>query len=121
MRNAPPTTLPADKASPKCAPDSARGARLARKQQGNSTMKHATIGLAALALTLGPLVCPAPALAKGCLKGAVVGGVAGHYAGHHGVMGAIGGCIVGHLANEKDKQNAAAAGQTEPAPAPKGD
>ena len=85
-------------------------------------MKHATIGLAALALTLGPLVSPAPATAKGCLKGAVVGGVAGHYAGHHGVMGAIGGCIVGHhLANEKDKQNAAAAGQTEPAPAPKGD
>ena len=34
-------------------------------------------------------------------KGRVVGGAAGHYAGHHGVMGAIGGCVVGHhMANE---------------------
>jgi hypothetical protein len=34
--------------------------------------------------------------AKGCIKGAVVGGVAGHYAGHHAILGAVGGCIVGH-------------------------
>lgn len=34
--------------------------------------------------------------AKGCIKGAVVGGVAGHYAGHHGLLGAAGGCVVGH-------------------------
>ena len=33
--------------------------------------------------------------AKGCLKGAVVGGIAGHMAGH-GVLGAAGGCAVGH-------------------------
>ena len=36
-----------------------------------------------------------PAEAKVCIKGAVVGGVAGHMAGH-GVMGAAGGCVVGH-------------------------
>ena len=53
-----------------------------------------------------------PAAAKGCLKGALVGGVAGHYAGHHAVLGAVGGCIVGrHLANEKAKEDAAAAAQ----------
>ena len=33
--------------------------------------------------------------AKGCLKGAAVGGLAGHMAGH-GVLGAAGGCAVGH-------------------------
>jgi hypothetical protein len=80
------------------------------------------IGLATLALTAGPLLSPAPAEAKGCLKGAFVGGVAGHYAGHHAVLGALGGCVVGHhLANEKDKQAPAAAAQGEQAaPAPKG-
>ncbi len=36
-----------------------------------------------------------PVQAKGCLKGAVVGGIAGHLA-HHGVLGAVGGCVVGH-------------------------
>lgn len=36
-----------------------------------------------------------PADAKGCVKGAVVGGLAGHMAGH-GVLGAAGGCAVGH-------------------------
>jgi hypothetical protein len=80
-------------------------------------MKLAMISLTTLALTLGSVVSPAPAEAAGCLKGAVVGGVAGHYAGHHAILGAIGGCIVGrHLANEKDKQNAAAAAQRERAP-----
>lgn len=45
-----------------------------------------------------------PAEAKGCIKGAVVGGVAGHMA-HHGVLGAAGGCVVGHhMASEKQKQ-----------------
>ncbi len=49
---------------------------------------------AALALTAGA------ADARGCLKGAVVGGVAGHFAGHHALVGAAGGCAVGHhLAN----------------------
>ena len=85
-------------------------------------MKLAMIGLATLALTAGPLLSPAPAEAKGCLKGAFVGGVAGHYAGHHAVLGALGGCVVGHhLANEKDKQAPAAAAQgDQAAPAPKG-
>ena len=71
-------------------------------------MKLATV---AAALTLASALWIAPAEAKGCLKGAVVGGVAGHYAGHHGVMGAIGGCAVGHhMANEKAKQQVAPEG-----------
>ena len=46
----------------------------------------------------------APANAAGCLKGAAVGGVAGHMAGH-GVLGAAGGCAVGHHeANKAAKQ-----------------
>jgi hypothetical protein len=93
-------------------------------QQRNADMKFAPIAAATLALTLASAVGPAPADAKGCLKGALVGGVAGHYAGHHAVLGALGGCVVGHhLANEKDKQRAAAS-QGEPAPqatAPHGD
>lgn len=45
-----------------------------------------------------------PAQAAGCIKGALVGGVAGHLA-HHGVLGAIGGCAVGHhMASQKQKQ-----------------
>jgi hypothetical protein len=65
----------------------------------------------AATLCLGPTLLTAPAEAKGCLKGALVGGVAGHYAGHHGVIGAIGGCVVGHhLANEKAKQEPTAQG-----------
>ena len=45
------------------------------------------------------------AQAKGCLKGAAVGAVAGHYMHHHAVLGAIGGCIVGHhMAVEKARQ-----------------
>ncbi len=65
----------------------------------------AAVMLAALpALAIGS----PSAEAKGCLKGAVVGGVAGHYAGHHGVMGALGGCVVGHhMANEKAKESCA--------------
>ena len=80
----------------------------------------AAVMLAALAaLAIGS----PSAEAKGCLKGAVVGGVAGHYAGHHGVMGAIGGCVVGHhMANEKAKgttpQGAQNAPSTPPAPTP---
>lgn len=46
-----------------------------------------------------------PADAKGCLKGAVVGGLAGHMAGH-GVLGAAGGCAVGHhMANKEQQTN----------------
>ena len=70
-------------------------------------MKSA-IFTAALGLALVPLAAPSSAEAKGCLKGALVGGVAGHYAGHHGVLGAIGGCAVGHhMANEKNKEGEA--------------
>jgi len=72
------------------------------------------IFIAALSLSLAPFAAPQPAAAKGCLKGALVGGVAGHYAGH-GVLGAIGGCVVGHhMANEKAKQDDAAAQQQTP-------
>lgn len=63
-----------------------------------------------------------PASAKGCLKGAAVGGVGGHVAGKHGVLGAATGCVVGrHLANKKDREQAAqsapAAAQSSTAPA----
>lgn len=45
--------------------------------------------------------------AKGCIKGAIVGGIAGHMAGH-GMMGAAGGCAVGHhMAHNKMKRAAA--------------
>ncbi len=79
-------------------------------EQRNRIMKFATIIVATFALTLA--TAPAPADAKGCLKGAFVGGVAGHYAGHHAVLGALGGCVVGHhLANENNKPAPAAAAQ----------
>ena len=40
----------------------------------------------------------------GCLGGAVIGGVGGHFA-HHPVLGAVGGCVVGHhLAVAKKRQ-----------------
>jgi hypothetical protein len=78
-------------------------------------MKLATI---AASLTLVSALWIAPAEAKGCLKGALVGGVAGHYAGHHGLMGAIGGCAVGHhMANEKPE----GAQSAQPSPPPKPD
>lgn len=55
----------------------------------------------ACAMTAAAVV---PAQAKGCIKGAVVGGVAGHMA-HHGVLGAAGGCVVGHhMATRHRKQ-----------------
>jgi outer membrane lipoprotein SlyB len=61
--------------------------------------------IAATALTL-PLLLGAQAEAKGCLKGAAVGAVAGHYMHHHAVLGAIGGCIVGHhMAVQKARQD----------------
>ena len=43
------------------------------------------------------------AQAKGCIKGAAVGGLAGHVAGH-GVLGAAGGCVVGHHMASKRAQ-----------------
>jgi hypothetical protein len=75
---------------------------------------------AAMLAALPALAIGSPsAEAKGCLKGAVVGGVAGHYAGHHGVLGAIGGCAVGHhMANEKAKEQSAPAAQNAPGAPP---
>jgi len=40
--------------------------------------------------------------AAGCLKGAAVGAAVGHLK-HHAVLGAVGGCIVGHHMAAKDK------------------
>jgi hypothetical protein len=78
-------------------------------------MKLATLTVAGLALALVPTLSVPSAQAKGCIKGAIVGGVAGHYAGHHGVLGAIGGCAVGHhMANEKAKEQQAAPAQPAP-------
>jgi hypothetical protein len=81
-------------------------------------MKFPILAAAMLAALPALAISSPSAHAKGCLKGAVVGGVAGHYAGHPGVLGAIGGCAVGHhMANEKAKEEAAPApGETAPAP-----
>ena len=71
--------------------------------------------LCIIAMLLGIAGAPQIASAKGCLKGAAVGGVGGHVAGGHGVIGAAAGCVVGrHMANKKDKQQAAV--QAQPAP-----
>ncbi len=78
-----------------------------------------TLLAAAVALGAASLTGSAPAEARGCLKGALVGGVAGHYAGHHAILGAIGGCVVGHhMASEKQKTAAAAAQNQHRAPQP---
>ncbi len=39
---------------------------------------------------------PPEARAVGCLSGGAAGALAGHMAGH-GVLGALGGCIAGHM------------------------
>ena len=54
-------------------------------------MKRAIVGLSMAAA----LVSTAGAANAGCLGGAVVGGVGGHFV-HHPVLGAVGGCVVGH-------------------------
>jgi hypothetical protein len=63
------------------------------------------------------LACSAmgQANAAGCLKGAAVGGVGGHFVGSgHAVLGAAGGCIVGHhMASKKAKQDAQAKAQAQ--------
>ena len=70
----------------------------------------------AIALASSLMAISQAAEAKGCLKGAAVGGVGGHLAGGHGLLGAAAGCAVGrHMANKKDKQEAA--GKTGTAPA----
>ena len=62
----------------------------------------AASSLAALCLTARP------ALAVGCLSGAAAGAVAGHVAGGHAVIGAAGGCIVGHELAVKQRHEAEA-------------
>ena len=74
----------------------------------------------ALLFAAGSAVAP-PADAKGCLKGAAVGGVAGHYAGHHAILGAVGGCIVGHHMAAKHAQEERAPQQQQPPMSPTGD
>ena len=62
------------------------------------------IALAAMLATT-PILASVPAEAKGCIKGAIVGGLAGHMM-HHGVLGAVGGCAVGHhLANRRTRRD----------------
>jgi hypothetical protein len=70
-------------------------------------MKYRLTAMLTAAVTCGLLITNvSPADAKGCLKGAAVGGVAGHMAGH-GVLGAAGGCAVGHhMANKADRNSA---------------
>jgi hypothetical protein len=59
-----------------------------------------TTAAVALAIVAG---MAGPAQAKGCIKGAIVGGVAGHMA-NHGMIGAAGGCAVGHhMASKQEK------------------
>ena len=71
--------------------------------------------LCTIAMLLAIAATPQLASAKGCLKGAAVGGVGGHVAGGHGLVGAAAGCAVGrHMANKKDRQQAA---QSQPVPA----
>ena len=71
--------------------------------------------LCTIALLLASAAAPQIASAKGCRKGAAIGGVGGHVAGGHGLLGAAAGCAVGrHMANKKEKQQAA---QVQPAPA----
>ena len=68
-------------------------------------MKIVTIALVAALTTSG-------AAHAGCLTGAVVGGVGGHFA-HHPVLGAVGGCVVGHhLAVQKKRQQQISRQQT---------
>lgn len=60
---------------------------------------------AAAALTIATSgLAAGTADAKGCIKGAVVGGAGGMLV-HHPVIGAVGGCVVGHhMAHEKWKR-----------------
>ena len=77
-------------------------------------MKVKALMLAVAVLAVGTA---GQAQAAGCLKGAVVGGVGGHFVGKgHTVVGAAGGCLVGHhMASKKAKEDAAVQAQTQPA------
>jgi hypothetical protein len=68
-------------------------------------VKSFLFAIAAAACLLTVSLAGPPAHANGCIKGAVVGGVAGHFAGHHGLLGAAGGCAIGHhMANSHAQQ-----------------
>jgi len=70
-------------------------------------MRHAVKAILATAACGLMIAGASPADARGCLKGAVVGGIAGHMAGH-GVLGAAGGCAIGHhMAHKADRNDAA--------------
>lgn len=71
------------------------------------------LGLGAL-----PFAGAQPSLAVGCLSGAAAGAVAGHYAGHHAIVGALGGCVVGHHLHKVQQQKAAEQRMQQTAPAP---
>jgi len=49
-----------------------------------------------MVFALGLVAANSEAQAIGCLSGGAAGALAGHMAGH-GVLGAIGGCIAGHV------------------------
>jgi hypothetical protein len=56
-------------------------------------------------LGLGLLTAGFSQAKAGCLSGAMAGGLAGHFLGRHPILGAIGGCIVGHhMANVAREQ-----------------
>jgi hypothetical protein len=67
-------------------------------------MRLLLVAGALAAMAAGSLSMTSQAQAVGCISGAVAGGVAGHYAGHHAVLGAIGGCAVGHHLAVQAKQ-----------------
>lgn len=58
----------------------------------------------AFVIGIGIAFTAQPVHAAGCVKGAIVGGVAGHYAGNHGVLGAGAGCLVGHYAKKRERE-----------------
>jgi hypothetical protein len=63
--------------------------------------------LAAVVISITALY-GASAHAAGCLSGAAVGGVGGHFAGHHALIGAAGGCAIGHhMAKKKERDDRA--------------
>ncbi len=59
-----------------------------------------------LLLAAAIVILPVAANA-GCVTGAIVGGVVGHVAGGHGVLGAAGGCAIGHEHAKNEKAKAA--------------
>ncbi len=71
----------------------------------NPTLRR-TLLATSTALACG--LATAPARAIGCLSGGVAGAVAGHVAGHHAVLGALGGCFLGHELAVKKKREAQA-------------